>query len=370
MSRRRRQCRSGGRRPSSSLVVGLGQHRRPVVGPELPAVRGAPEHIGGDDELADQRAELAAVLRRGPPLRMFSVQVTRAVSPVDGDLTSVRKNWMYSVFAMISAYERSTSPRPVSTGQPGWTQETRRGPRRRQPGQPSDAARRSRRAPAPRRRRCWPARPAVDVGGDLRLVVVALAHAAPSTARATRTASAVARTSCTRTAQAPCAGRRGRRPRRWPRRARGRAAGRRRSPASTRPRNRLREAATSSGRPRARSSSRWASEREVVGGVLGEAEARVDDDPFGGDAARDHGAPRARAAPSTTSATTSSYDRAAVHALAEAAPVHDDERRAGRGDDRDHRRVGEPAAHVVDEGRAGGDGLLGDARRAWCPRRP
>ena len=30
---------------------------------------------------------------------------------------------MYSVFAMISAYDRSTSPRPVSTGQPGWTQE-------------------------------------------------------------------------------------------------------------------------------------------------------------------------------------------------------------------------------------------------------
>ncbi len=54
---------------------------------------------------------------------MFSVHVTSAVSPVTETCTSVRKNWMYSVFAMISAYDRSTSPRPVSTGQPGWTQE-------------------------------------------------------------------------------------------------------------------------------------------------------------------------------------------------------------------------------------------------------
>ncbi len=54
---------------------------------------------------------------------MFSVQVTSAVSPVTETCTSVRKNWMYSVFAMISAYDLRTSPRPVSTGQPGCTQE-------------------------------------------------------------------------------------------------------------------------------------------------------------------------------------------------------------------------------------------------------
>lgn len=92
--------------------------------PDLPALAGAPEHIGGDDALADERAELVALLGAGPPLRMFSVQVTRAVSATTLICTSVRKNWMYSVFAMISAYERSTSPRPVSTGQPGCTQLT------------------------------------------------------------------------------------------------------------------------------------------------------------------------------------------------------------------------------------------------------
>ena len=39
----------------------------------------------------------------GPPLRMFSVQLTSAVSPDTETSTSVRKNWMYSVLAMISA---------------------------------------------------------------------------------------------------------------------------------------------------------------------------------------------------------------------------------------------------------------------------
>ena len=40
--------------------------------------------------------------------------------------------------------------------------------------------------------------------------------------------------------------------------------------------------------------------------------------------------------------------------------MHDDEGDAGVGDGRDHRGVGEAAADVVDEGRAGGEGLLGD----------
>ena len=47
-------------------------------------------------------------------------------------------------------------------------------------------------------------------------------------------------------------------------------------------------------------------ERQVVLGVLGEAEARVDDDALGGDAALDGGRPRARGSSSTTSETTSS----------------------------------------------------------------
>ena len=74
---------------------------------------------------------------------------------------------MYSVFAMISAYDRSTSPRPVSTGQPGCTQDDAASAGRRrlvtpgQRGQPERRrARRSRRAPSPRRRPCWRLRPA------------------------------------------------------------------------------------------------------------------------------------------------------------------------------------------------------------------
>lgn len=51
------------------------------------------------------------------------MQVTTAVSAITATLVSVRKNWMYSVWLMIRAYERRTSPRPASTGQPGWTQE-------------------------------------------------------------------------------------------------------------------------------------------------------------------------------------------------------------------------------------------------------
>ena len=216
---------------------------------------------------------------------------------------------MYSVFAMISAYERSTSPRPVSTGQPGWTQETRprprRGPRRRCPGASQSAGERLEVAALQR----------LVEGGvgvfDLLDVGVRCAHrapsaagrrgaggvsAAPSTARATRTASAVARTSWTRTAQAPCVGRdrgdgggggvafaggRRARPRRRPGRGPGTACGRRR-PAG--------------GGRGARSAVEVGEEREVVRGVLGEAEAGVDDDPVGGDAAVDRRPPRVRAA--------------------------------------------------------------------------
>src|SRR5690606_26963025 len=44
------------------VLVGFRQDGRPVVGPELPAVGGAPEHVRGDDQLAHERAERAAVL--------------------------------------------------------------------------------------------------------------------------------------------------------------------------------------------------------------------------------------------------------------------------------------------------------------------
>ena len=49
-------------------------------------------------------------------------------------------------------------------------------------------------------------------------------------------------------------------------------------------------------------------------------------------------------------------DRAAVHVVAVAAPVHDDVRRPGVGHDPRHARVGQAAAHVVDHVRAGRQG--------------
>ena len=45
------------------------------------------------------------------PVSTFSVQVTDATSrPRTLTSTSVRKNWMYGVFAMISAHERLIAP--------------------------------------------------------------------------------------------------------------------------------------------------------------------------------------------------------------------------------------------------------------------
>src|SRR5690606_33917065 len=40
------------------VLVLLGEDRGGVVRPQLPAAAGAPEHIGGDDELTDQRPQL------------------------------------------------------------------------------------------------------------------------------------------------------------------------------------------------------------------------------------------------------------------------------------------------------------------------
>ena len=95
-------------------------------------------------------------------------------------------------------------------------------------------------------------------------------------------------------------------------------------------------------------------------GLLGEAEAGVDHEALGGDAALDDGL-----------GTDAEFgddlghhvvvDRAAVHVLAEAAPVHHHEGGAGGGDRGDHRGVREPAADVVDQNRAGGYRLFGDA---------
>src|SRR5690606_20475122 len=49
------------------LVLALGEHRGGVVRPQLPAGRGAPEDVGGDDELADERAQFLAGGRGGAP---------------------------------------------------------------------------------------------------------------------------------------------------------------------------------------------------------------------------------------------------------------------------------------------------------------
>jgi hypothetical protein len=60
-------------------------------------------------------------------------------------------------------------------------------------------------------------------------------------------------------------------------------------PASTRPRNRLREAATSTGCPSSRQTVEVGEQDQVVLGLLGEAEARVDDYAVRGDTARQNG---------------------------------------------------------------------------------
>ena len=71
--------------------------------PQPPSARRAHEHVGGH--------RLRAAEASGPvvssPVRMFSVQVTEA-TPSSRRLTStsVRKNWMYGVFAITSAHER------------------------------------------------------------------------------------------------------------------------------------------------------------------------------------------------------------------------------------------------------------------------
>lgn len=100
-------------------------------------------------------------------------------------------------------------------------------------------------------------------------------------------------------------------------------------------------------------------QREVVLGVLGEAETGVDDHAVGGDAAFQDGL-HAR-----VELVGDLGDDVLVHApdvaaLQEAAPVHDDERGARGGDDADHGRVGEAAADVVDQGGAGRERPLGD----------
>ncbi len=100
-------------------------------------------------------------------------------------------------------------------------------------------------------------------------------------------------------------------------------------------------------------------EGEVVLGVLGEAEAGVDDDAVGGDAARQDGL-HARVQLVDDLGDDVVVLAPDVAALEEAAPVHDDEGGAGVGDDRDHAGVGEAAADVVDEGGARREGLFGD----------
>src|SRR4051794_9307251 len=47
------------------VLVGFGQNRGGVVGPEFPAVGGAAEHVGGDHQLADERPEFLAALGGG-----------------------------------------------------------------------------------------------------------------------------------------------------------------------------------------------------------------------------------------------------------------------------------------------------------------
>jgi hypothetical protein len=54
---------------------------------------------------------------------MFSPHVTIARSPASRTSTSVRKNWMYGVFARMTEKDRRMSVRPRSAGQPGCTHE-------------------------------------------------------------------------------------------------------------------------------------------------------------------------------------------------------------------------------------------------------
>jgi hypothetical protein len=100
-------------------------------------------------------------------------------------------------------------------------------------------------------------------------------------------------------------------------------------------------------------------EGEVVLGVLGEAEAGVDDDAVGGDAAGQDGLDT-RVQFVDDFGDDVGVLAADVAALEEAAPVHDDEGGAGVGDGRDHAGVGEAAADVVDEGGTGREGPFGD----------
>src|SRR5690606_36517107 len=96
----------------------------------------------------------------------------------------------------------------------------------------------------------------------------------------------------------------------------------------------------------------------VVLGALGEAEPGVEDDLVLGDALGEH-----RVDPFgellTHLGDHVGVDGAAVHVVAVAAPVHHHVRHAGGGDHTGHLGVGQAAAHVVHQGRAGLDRDLG-----------
>ena len=177
--------------------------------------------------------------------------------------------------------------------------------------------------------------------------------------RATATASIDAATSCTRTPHAPAAAASAE----IAAVAASRPSGGRGAPsssASSAPRNRLREAPTSTGKPE-RHAARPArrSSAQLCAAVF--AKPRPGSSTI---AARSTPASTAASTRASSSARTSRdhvvVRRERVHPVAVAAPVHEDPRHPGLRDDRGHRRVGQTAGHVVDDRRAGLERRLGD----------
>ena len=119
--------------------------------------------------------------------------------------------------------------------------------------------------------------------------------------------------------------------------------------ASSAPRNRLRDAPTSTGNPSA-DAARPAvrSSAQLCFGGLGEAQPRVEHEHAPG---RRRPRPRRRPGPRSsarTSATTSSYAASASMSALWPRQCMRTHGHPGRGDDRGHLRVGQPAGHVVD----------------------
>ncbi len=100
---------------------------------------------------------------------------------------------------------------------------------------------------------------------------------------------------------------------------------------------------------------------EIVLRSLGESQARVHDQPLPGNARCHHGLhPGAEFRDDLAHHVP--VHRSSVHVVAETPPVHDDEGNTPGSDGRDHARVRQTPADVVDEGRPGVDRARRDRR--------